>query len=82
VVEASNRDEVIEHLNSVGVGCGVHYPVPLSLQPAFAEYGYKKGQLPVSEKYAQRILSLAFFPEMTDAQMQTTVNEFLRVAKP
>jgi dTDP-4-amino-4,6-dideoxygalactose transaminase len=82
VVEMSNRDEVHKHLLDQGIGCGIHYPLPLSCQPAFARLGYKRGQYPVSENMSARILSLPFFPEMTQAQMQTVVRELLKVARP
>lgn len=81
VVEVSNRDEVCKAFDGAGIGYGVHYPVPLNAQPAFAALGYKKGQFPVSEKFATRILSLPFYPEMTVEQMQFVVREFLKVAK-
>ncbi len=82
VVEVSNRDEVKTHLEKVGIGCGIHYPVMLNAQPAFASLGYKKGQFPVSEKMSERIISLAFFPEMTLQQLETVTTEFLKVARP
>lgn len=82
VVEVSNRQQVMQALEAQGIGCGIHYPVPLNQQPAFAKLGYKKGQFPVSEKMAERIISLPFFPEMTVQQMQTAINAFLKVARP
>jgi dTDP-4-amino-4,6-dideoxygalactose transaminase len=82
VIEVSNRDEVTEAFEKQNIGFGVHYPVPLNQQPCFGPLGYKKGQFPVSEKMASRILSLAFYPEMTVEQMQTVVREFLKVARP
>ena len=65
-----------------GIGCGIHYPVTMNAQPAFAVYGYKPGQFPVSEERAARIISLPFFPEMSVEQMQTALSTFLQVAKP
>lgn len=82
VIEVSNREEVFEHLKKQGIGYGVHYPVTLNNQPAFAQYGYKRGQFPVSEKSAERMLSLAFYPEMTDVQADRVATEFLKVARP
>lgn len=82
VVEVSNRAEVMEHFKKSGIDCGIHYPVMLNCQPAFAQFGYKKGQFPVSEKMSDRILSLPFFPEMTLQQMSTVLSEFFKVARP
>lgn len=82
VVEVSNRDEVMAAFKGAGIGCGVHYPVPLSLQPAFKALGYAPGQFPVSERRAKRILSLPFFPEMTPVQVNDVLALFKRVARP
>ena len=82
IVEVSNRAEVMEHFKKTGIGCGVHYPVTMNCQPAFAPMGYKKGQFPVSERMCDRILSLPFFPEMTLEQMNLALNEFFKVARP
>lgn len=82
VVEVANRDQVTAAFTSAGVGFGVHYPVTMNLQPAFAKLGYKPGQFPVSERRAGRILSLPFFPELTDAQMDKTLEVFFKMAKP
>lgn len=82
VVEVSNRVEVMNALKASGIDSGIHYPVPLSLQPAFARFGYKRGQMPVSELMAERILSLPFYPEMSLEQMERVIYEFLKVAEP
>ena len=69
VVRADNRDGVMAQLKEKGCGCGIHYPVPLHLQPAYAFLGGKKGDHPVSEAYAQRIISIPMFPELTEDQV-------------
>ena len=51
----------------------MHYPLPLHLQKAYAQLGYKPGDFPVSEKAASQCLSLPIFPELTDAQIQRVV---------
>jgi len=81
VVEVSNRDEVMDHLKAAGIESLIHYPVTMNEQPAMSVYGYKKGQFPISERRASRIMSLPFFPEMTLEQMNKTVAEFLKVAE-
>lgn len=82
VVEVANREAVQKAFDKAHIGHGIHYPVTLNCQPAFAKLGYKKGQFPVSEKMAEKIISLPFYPEMTLAQMDFVVGEFLKVAKP
>ncbi len=80
-VEVSNRDEVMKVLKEKGIGCGIHYPIPLHLQPALDGLGYKKGDFPVSESSAERMVSLPIFPEITDAQINEVVEVFLGIAK-
>lgn len=66
-VACANRDEregLRAHLVAAGVGCDVHYPLPAHLQPAYAHLGYKAGDLPHTEAYAGRLLSLPLFPEL------------------
>jgi len=78
------RDEMARFLTQRGIETGVHYPVPLHLQPAFASLGYKLGDFPVSEKIAAETLSLPIFPEMTDEQLTlvcTSVAEFFATAQ-
>jgi dTDP-4-amino-4,6-dideoxygalactose transaminase len=82
VVEVSNREAVMERLRKNEIACGIHYPVPMSRQPALADLGYREGQLPVSERAADRILSLPMYPELTEAQIQEVVSVFKEVAEP
>lgn len=80
VIRTPRRDALLEHLNRHGIGAGVHYPVPLHLQPAYADLGYRRGDLPVTEEVADTCLSLPLYPEMTDAQQDSVmaaVKEFL-----
>jgi dTDP-4-amino-4,6-dideoxygalactose transaminase len=82
VIQVSNRDEVMKHLESQKIGCGIHYPLTLNAQPAFAQYGYARGQFPRSERNAERVMSLAFYPEMSREQQERAICEFLKVARP
>ena len=70
VVTVDGRDGVREELGSAGVESGIHYPIPLHLQPAYAHLGYEKGDFPAAEALADRILSLPMFPEITSEQIE------------
>ena len=69
VVRTSQRDALRQHLKSRGISTGVHYPLPLHLQPVFAELGYGTGDFPEAESAAREVLSLPMYPELTDAQL-------------
>ena len=69
VVRTDNRDDVMARLKEKGCGCGIHYPVPLHLQPAYAFLGGKPGDFPISEQYAKQIMSIPMFPELTPEQV-------------
>ncbi|MBP7935148.1 MAG: DegT/DnrJ/EryC1/StrS family aminotransferase [Phycisphaerae bacterium] len=69
VVELNNRDGVARKLNEAGVQTGLHYPVPVHLQPAYRDLGLTDGAFPNSERLAKRCLSLPIFPELTSAQI-------------
>ncbi len=70
---------MLQRLLAAGVGAGVHYPLPLPLQPAFAHAGHRAGDFPVSEAAAAEMLSLPMFPHITGEQ-QVRVVEALRAA--
>ncbi len=69
VVQVDNRDQVAEKLKAKGIATGLHYPIPLHLQKAYAYRGMKEGDFPLTEKAAKRILSLPMFPELTNEQI-------------
>ncbi len=73
VVQVPERDQFRQLLQEQGVSTGVHYPVPLHLQPACAPYGYKRGMFPVTEAASERIVSLPIYPEMTQQQYEYVV---------
>jgi dTDP-4-amino-4,6-dideoxygalactose transaminase len=68
VVRVPRRDDVLASLHEAGIGAGIHYPVPVHLQPAFAGLGYGPGSFPVTETSAGQILSLPLFPGITADQ--------------
>jgi dTDP-4-amino-4,6-dideoxygalactose transaminase len=71
VVRLRERDAWRSRLAEAGVQTGVHYPVPVHLQPAYRDLGYKAGAFPVAELAAREVLSLPIFPELTDEQIDT-----------
>lgn len=70
VVLIDNRDDLQKFLNEKAIGTGLHYPVPLHLQKAYASEGYRKGDFPVTESVASRLLSLPMFPELSNEQIE------------
>lgn len=73
VVRHPKRDELKKHLEANGVGCALHYPLPLHLQKCYADLGHQAGSFPIAEKAAAECLSLPIFPELTEEQIQRVV---------
>jgi dTDP-4-amino-4,6-dideoxygalactose transaminase len=69
-VELDGRENVAAELAKQNIATGVHYPVPLHLQPAYRHLGITKGSLPNTERAAARVLSLPMFPEITTEQVE------------
>ena len=55
-----------KHLGDAGIQSGIHYPIPIHMQDAYAELPYSEGDFPETEGYAKKILSLPIYPEITD----------------
>jgi dTDP-4-amino-4,6-dideoxygalactose transaminase len=81
VVRLAERDRVRATLSDAGVQTGVHYPIPVHLQPAYRDLGYGPGDFPVSERVAGEVLSLPIFPELAREQIGTVAG-LLRAAAP
>lgn len=77
VVRLKNRDAIKSALADIGIATGIHYPVCLHCQEAYSHLGYQKGDFPIAEKYADTILSLPMFPELTDDEV-TTIGKIVR----
>jgi dTDP-4-amino-4,6-dideoxygalactose transaminase len=73
VVRTAHREALLKHLKAAGVGAGVHYPIPVHLQPAYADLGYRRGDLPATEAFADECLSLPIYPELTAEQLEQVV---------
>ena len=72
-VRTDDRAGLQAHLTEQGVGTGIHYPIPVHLQPAFAELGHGPGDFPHAEAAADDVLSLPMFPEITPEQQERVV---------
>jgi dTDP-4-amino-4,6-dideoxygalactose transaminase len=70
VIRVPNRDKVLAGLQSAGVQAGIHYPIPIHLQGAFADLGYRTGDFPVTEQAADEILSLPMHPHLTESEQE------------
>jgi dTDP-4-amino-4,6-dideoxygalactose transaminase len=70
VIRVNQRDALRDYLASRGISCGIHYPIAIHLQPAYRDLGYQKGDFPVTEDYAQRIISLPMYAELTPELMR------------
>jgi dTDP-4-amino-4,6-dideoxygalactose transaminase len=69
VIQTDRRDALQQQLRSRDIATGIHYPVPIHLQEACKDLGYRVGDFPVTERAAERMLSLPMYPELTDAQV-------------
>lgn len=75
VIRTSDRDALMNHLKEAGIGTGIHYPIPLHLQKAYASLNYASGDFPVTERVAAEIVSLPMFPQLTPDQQARVAEE-------
>ncbi|MDB6093022.1 MAG: DegT/DnrJ/EryC1/StrS aminotransferase [Verrucomicrobia bacterium] len=69
-VRVAERDAVMQRMAERGISCGIHYPVPVHLQKAYASLGHRRGDFPVTEACADSFLSLPMYPEITAEQVE------------
>ena len=69
-VPQDRRDEILAHLNENGIGAGIHYPIPVHMQEAYAHLPYDEGDFPLTESRAQEMISLPLFPGITEEQQK------------
>ena len=74
VIRTERRDELRRYLSLNKIGTSIHYPVPVHLQPSYADLNLAEGSFPVAERYAREVLSLPMFPELSDKEIQYVVN--------
>jgi dTDP-4-amino-4,6-dideoxygalactose transaminase len=74
VVRVSERESLQKRLKDEGIATGIHYPVPLHVQPAYQNRQIPLGSLPVTEAAANQVVSLPMYPELSEAQLELIVN--------
>lgn len=77
VVRCDDREGIMGHLKKMGIGTGIHYPIPLHLQKAYISLHYCPGDFPVAERVAAEIVSLPMFPQLTADQQARVVEGVL-----
>ena len=73
VIQLDARDALMRHLEALGMGSRVHYPIPIHLQPCAAGLGYQAGDFPVTERLARNMLSLPIYPELGDDEIDHVI---------
>ncbi len=81
VIRSKDRDALQQHLHRRGIATGLHYPIPLHLQKAYASLGYRPGDFPVSERLATEILSLPMYPELQSEQIERVAEEVIHFSE-
>ena len=77
VIRTTNRESVMKDLKDIGIGTGIHYPIPLHLQKAYASLGYSPGDCPIAESVSAEVLSLPMYPTLTQPQQAIVTEEIL-----
>lgn len=81
VIRVQDRDGLQAYLKEKGISTGIHYPIPIHLQPAYAELPYRKGSFPITEKYAIEGLSLPMYAELTPDSIAYVANSIAEFEK-
>ncbi|GAG80500.1 unnamed protein product, partial [marine sediment metagenome] len=77
IVRVEDRVGLQEYLTERKVFTGIHYPIPIHLQQAYKDLGYQRGDFPITERYADQIVSLPMYAELTPEMIDYTVNSVL-----
>jgi dTDP-4-amino-4,6-dideoxygalactose transaminase len=72
-IRSKKRDELFNRFKANGVGTVIHYPIPLHLQKAYENLGYKSGDFPIAEMLAKEVISLPMFPHIKESQIKFIV---------
>jgi len=81
VIRTEDRDQLKEDLKTNGVTTGIHYPIPLHLQPAYNYLGYKRGDFSITEECSNEILSLPMYAELSEDQIVEIVELIKNIKK-
>ena len=84
VIRTKHRDKLKEYLEKRGIECGIHYPLPVHLQPPYKQMGFHEGMFPNAERWAKEVLSLPMHPNLTEEEIEYVVScieEFFRVIR-
>jgi dTDP-4-amino-4,6-dideoxygalactose transaminase len=81
-IRSDDRSTLRQKLETSNISTGIHYGVPVHLQPAYSDLGYKRGDLPVAEAFASSTLSLPIYPDLSDASISHIVTSVNRSAQP
>ena len=75
VIKTNYRDELMDYLNNFKIPTVIHYPIPIHLQKAYTNLGFKKGDFPITEKIADQIISLPIHPNLYDEEIEFIANK-------
>jgi dTDP-4-amino-4,6-dideoxygalactose transaminase len=84
VIQTPRRNDLRDYLANIGIVTGIHYPIPIHLQPAYRDLGYHRGDFPITEQAAEQILSLPMYPELTAeaiAHVAAAISTFVATAQ-
>ena len=81
-IRVADRKSFMRHMESRGIGCGIHYPVPVHLQDAYACLGHRCGAFPVAERCAAEFVSLPMYPELASGQIDAVVQAVVGALHP
>jgi len=73
VVRTKYRDSLKKHIGKKGIQCGVHYPIPVHLQPPYRRLGFTEGMYPNTEKWAKEVISLPMYPDLSKEEIEYVV---------
>jgi len=76
-IRTPDRDTFIEEMAHKGISCGIHYPVPLHLQEAYHDLGYREGDFPVAEKCSREFVSLPMYPELPEQSIRYVAEKIM-----